>query len=93
MPRQHLTPEQIASIPARIKAGEHPANLAKAWGVHRTAILYHANGGKASRAMRQLVRLPWDSHLRAGHSALRVNNRAQAAAHFWKAAELLAIHA
>lgn len=92
MPRAKLTPEQIASIPKLLAGGKHPADLARDWGVHRTAILYHSTGGKANRAMRQLVKLPWDSHLRAGHAALRVNKRAEAAAHFWKTAELLATH-
>jgi len=92
MPRPILTPEQIASIPSLIKGGETTVSLGRKWGVHRSAITYHSTGGKANRLMRQLIRLPWDSHLRDGHKALRVNDRATAAAHFWKAAELLSTH-
>ena len=93
MPLRKLTPEQIASIPARLaQYGTTPETLAAEFRVHRRAIHYHATGGKAAVAMRQMNLLPWLPHLRDGRRALRRNDRATAAAHFWKAAELLATH-
>lgn len=93
MPRPKLTTDQIASIPARLaQPGTTIETLAAEFKVHRRAIHYHANGGKATEAMRKLNLLPWLPHLRDGRRALRNNDRATAAAHFWKAAELLATH-
>jgi hypothetical protein len=91
MPRPtKLTTDQVCAIPVLLKSGETSESLAVKWGVHRRAIHYHATGGKGTRVMRELNLLPWIPHIKKARAALGKGNRAEAAAHFWKAAEHLA---
>ena len=56
MPRQILTPEQIASIPALLRRRGDISRTARAWGVHRDTVRYHARGGKAARFLAEIRR-------------------------------------
>lgn len=86
MPKIILTKSQRLAIPARIAAGDKPADIARELGVTREAVLYHARNQRHRRA----IACPWRGRISAAQRFIRGGDYPRAHAALLAAAEAVA---